>query len=186
MHPATIRSLWFETFPHALPAGYLCRQHAADRWLRIHSLPAAKRYPDNESEQAVVLHRYNTAATVLLGEAAECILFVARFGAQACWRDDDVGWFDGLNLVPVLTHSNGDEVMRFFAVPVHWQAQHFDALLAAVAHDEIRLVLFFNPARRTAFAPYDGGADLFVAAPEALAPLRQRFAAWLSERSDGL
>ncbi|MFD9737583.1 hypothetical protein [Umezawaea sp. NPDC059074] len=31
-----------------------------DRWVRFHSLPESKRYPDTEDEWTIVLDRYNT------------------------------------------------------------------------------------------------------------------------------
>jgi hypothetical protein len=46
--------------------------------------------------------------------------------------------------------------------------------------------LFANLDLCTAFAPYDGGADLFVQSTAHVAGHRNRWARWLSSREDQL
>jgi hypothetical protein len=50
---------WEEHWPDCPPIGYELRCER-DRWVRFHSLPESKRYPDTEDEWAIVLDRYNT------------------------------------------------------------------------------------------------------------------------------
>lgn len=186
MNPASIRRAWSEAFPNSPPAGFLCRRAASERWLRTHSLPNSKRYPDSESEREEVLLRYNVAASEVLGQNTTCFLFVARFGAVPEWSNEPEGPLSGLALLHVMEHGEQDEELQFFTAPVTWKSGEFDGLLLAVADDQVDHVLFFNPERRTAFAPYDGGADLFAQSVEEARKLQVRFASWLSDRPDGL
>ena len=55
---------WDRCFPHCEPIGYHLRAAFADRWVRFHSLPGAKRYPEDDAEFAEVLARHNA----ILGE----------------------------------------------------------------------------------------------------------------------
>ncbi len=63
-----------------------------------------------------------------------------------------------------------------------WRAGVFDAVLRRVAEDESRAV-FVALDSGAVFAPYDGGADVFVSDPERFCA---RFRRWLSPRRDGL
>ncbi|WP_425457790.1 DUF3885 domain-containing protein [Catellatospora sichuanensis] len=36
------------------------RSRSPDRWVRFHSLPGSKRYPENEGEYGTVLNRHHT------------------------------------------------------------------------------------------------------------------------------
>ncbi|MFD6971116.1 hypothetical protein [Streptomyces sp. NPDC059949] len=42
------------------PEAHQFKHAYADRWVRFHSLPESKRYPEDETEYAIVLDRYNT------------------------------------------------------------------------------------------------------------------------------
>ena len=51
-----------------------------DRWLRVHSLPEGKRYPETEGERRLMLSRHNAAADAIVG--TECCVLLGY---------DDVG-----------------------------------------------------------------------------------------------
>ena len=87
MHSPLLAKSWKCTFDGALPAGFLLRQHFPDRWLRVHSLPEAKRYPSCAAEYEEILNRHNTVAAYVLGEGSKCSVFIARFGRNREWSD---------------------------------------------------------------------------------------------------
>ncbi|MGW1610935.1 DUF3885 domain-containing protein [Streptomyces sp. NPDC002285] len=55
-----LSALWQQQFPKVPPIAHELRAAYSDRWVRFHSLPRSKRYPETEEEYAIVLHRYNT------------------------------------------------------------------------------------------------------------------------------
>ncbi|MGW6733237.1 DUF3885 domain-containing protein [Streptomyces sp. NPDC055013] len=55
-----LSALWQRQFPKGPPIAHELRAAYSDRWVRFHSLPDSKRYPESEDEYAIVLHRYNT------------------------------------------------------------------------------------------------------------------------------
>jgi hypothetical protein len=175
---------WRASFGDALPAGFLCRAALADRWLRVHSLSESKRYAETEADQAELLRRQNDAASYVLGEDADCLVLVTRFGERQAWS------FEGLPLngkapVHVLSVGDDDDKLQFFGLPVKWRKGTFNELLLAVADDRTGPVLFANVQRRRIYAPYDGGADLFFPSPETTQLAREHFQDWLSVREDG-
>ncbi|MBW8760629.1 MAG: hypothetical protein JF586_23870 [Burkholderiales bacterium] len=174
---------WHAKFGDALPAGFLCRQPLADRWFRIHSLPASKRYAETGSEYFELLHRQNSVASHVLGENAPCTAFITRFGDCMHWEGDLP-----LSGSPehVLSTWHDDDGLQLFALPVTWRAHSLDDLIIATADWKVGPVLLANLQRGSAYAPYDGGADLFLPKPATAAAVRDRFQAWASRREDGL
>jgi len=186
MHSLAMIDQWKSAFGTALPAGFLFRDSHPELWLRVHSLPASKRYADTSAEHREVLHRYNSVASHLLGEGSQCTLFIARFGDSLCWDKEDNIALNGRIPNHAFGSGAGDDSIQFFSLAVTWSAGFFDDLLVQVASDEFRNILFANLARQTAFAPYDGGADLFFESPQAKQVAREMWGSWRSGRADGL
>jgi len=190
MTPAELLAPWQRAYPNVPPVGFLCRRALPERWVRSHSLAEAKRYPDSPQELAQALERYNATAAHVLGEDRDCLLFVARFGEETRLRDDEGAQLLALRPAHVLGHAldgpHGGDAIQVFAAPVHWRSGAFDPLLAGIAEEGTGSTLFFDPVGGGAFAPYDGGADHFLASPEQAAQMKRRFASWLSARPDGL
>ncbi len=177
---------WASSFGTALPAGFLLRASCPDVWLRIHSLPESKRYPECQTDHQEVLQRYNLAANQVLGEASQCMLFITRFGELSTWNEKDETPLGGKHPKLAFSHGVDDDAIHFFALPVCWRANKFNELLTATANDQTGPILFANLSRKTAFAPYDGGADLFFQSESERNLARTSWSSWLSKRPDGL
>jgi len=191
MTSTEIATMWKRTFGDFAPLGYVCRHELRERWLRIHSLPASKRYPDTETEYGELLRRHNEVATIVLGEGEECALFVTTFGEQcASLAERGLPVIDHATFVDVpelATEQRGERISANVAVAwVSWKRTHFDFLIRSVADESAGGVLFANFRRHTAYAPYDGGADVFVDTPEQVALKKKQWSGWLSPRKDGL
>ncbi|MBX9899298.1 MAG: hypothetical protein K2Y28_00815 [Burkholderiaceae bacterium] len=192
----TIAEAWHSSFGPAMPVGYLCRTTLPDRWMRIHSLPGSKRYPDSEAERDEVLRRQNDVACYVLGEGSECILFITQYGESRYWpdyyleRSRYTAEFLELNrFAPEYVQSydkglNGP--LQIFATHQRWHAGAFDSLILMCADGTGGPYLFANIDRRSAFAPYDGGADLFFSTSDAVVEARRTFSDWLSAIESGL
>ncbi len=177
---------WKNAFNGALPAGFLLRQHFPDRWLRIHSLPEARRYPSCATEYEELLNRHNTVAGYVLGEGSKCSLFIARFGENREWSDTTLLPLVGDIPSHAIESEDPDEPIQFYGLQVTWSRSAFDKLICAAADDQTGPILFANTASQTIYAPYDGGADLFFSSPSAAQVAKSKFRSWLSRREDGL
>lgn len=191
MDASTIATRWRDSFGAFEPVGYVCRDRLRSRWLRIHSLPHSKRYPDTESEYEELLRRHNEAATTLLGTGEECVLFVASFlDAPGISDRTELSSLAGTAFVDVPDLSTAGETddmtISFEAAVVSWKPDRFNDLIRAVADERAGPVLFANLGRHTAYAPYDGGADLFCDSQEAVVKMKVAWQDWLSARVDGL
>ncbi len=179
-----IISEWKCAFGSVLPAGFLCRSALAERWMRIHSLPESKRYPESVRDYSEMLDRQNSVAEYTLGKRSECLLFFTRFGEERELTSDELPF---LNAAPEHVMSlNGDDEYHFFALYVTWQREKFNELIVACANDQTGPILFANVATRRIYAPYAGGADLFFPGRSDVEAARSCFSNWLSKRVDGL
>ncbi|MFJ9372236.1 hypothetical protein [Streptomyces sp. NPDC101455] len=55
-----LAALWRERWLSGPPVAHTFRSTYADRWVRFHSLPGSKRYPEYEDGYAIVRHRHNS------------------------------------------------------------------------------------------------------------------------------
>jgi hypothetical protein len=188
-----LRSTWHRWFPATPPVGFLLREAVPERWIRIHSLPRGKRYPDSGFDHAEIQRRHAAVAEVLLG-TDESIFFVSHSCTGRFSRN--VGRHAGFTTTELprlwaLEASWHDQEHGAFAEPMcisgcraTWDSVRFARFIAAVADDRMRGVIL-NARTGAVYAPYDGGADLFC--PSALPPqvLRERFAAWIPDHLEG-
>lgn len=196
MSAPTIAEIWHSAFGAAPPVGYLCRTTLPDRWMRIHSLPESKRYPETKVERDEVLRRQNAAACYALGEGSECILFITQYGESRHWPDYYVEGsryaaeflaLDRFAPEYVQSYERGqDGPLQFFASRQRWNTGAFDELILMCADGTAGPYLFANIDKRNAYAPYDGGADLFFSASDAVVEARREFSDWLSTIESGL
>lgn len=176
-----IQALWRSFYAEKSPLAFLLREQMPERWLRVHSLPRSKRYAHNQDEAREVLRRYNCVASEVLDEAAPCALFFPGYARRVV-----PAVFDPLDRQ--FFYRFRTEILRLamFTAQTRWQSHKFEALLCRVADDEVRFVLWMNLGSGEIFAPYDGGADLFLSSTERRDALRARYAPWLSAHPEGL
>ncbi|MFH0522030.1 hypothetical protein ACHBTE_33290 [Streptomyces sp. M41] len=166
----------------------------ADRWVRFHSLPGSKRYPESADEYGIVLERYNTVLDELFTGLEVFVVTMdwsytptgpAGHGTpRQELHPDSVLWW---------TESNQDDTdpefhthTRLYADRRQWRHGCVDNLLRAVADEALVEVFITDTELRRVHHPYDGGADVIAATPDERDALRDRHAAWLSGHPAGL
>lgn len=160
------------------------RPAVPDRWVRVHSLTDSKRYPDSRREMADLLGRHNALGAEILGTEAQAILFLFAFLKES----EDIArafakfsWANAVNFGgdPPLVHSDAGPRIVVAGSRVLWYPGAWDSLLRDVAKHKVNAAVLLNPKSGEIYAPYDGGADLFLNSPERAADLRRRWASWL-------
>ncbi len=178
-----------------LPAvGHVLRHGLSKRWLRVHSLPESKRYAETDAEYVELLRRHNEVALDLLGQDETAFLYLHHWGTAADFSAaySRFPWATALESYETTTavRSRPDlapaEDPCIAGFSIRWSPHAWDGMLRDVADDRVPSVVLVNPKTGEAYAPYDGGADLFLAHSGRIATLATRWSAWLSKRPDGL
>jgi len=186
---------WQEKFPHCEPVSHLLRTAFRDRWVRFHSLPESKRWPENEDEYEILLHRHNTILSELLGTERSVVLLTTGYSKtpQPIRMYPELDAIDP-NATPwrtVALHAlerdfSNPNYWHVFASEWEWRAELFNLLIRLVADDAVANVMIVHPGCRWLLHPYDGGMDVIAESPTVREQLRAAHTDWLSSRADGL
>ena len=180
---------WQIRFPDCELVAHRLRVVFRPRWVRFHSLPESKRYPEDEREYGTVLERHNCILGELLGPARRVVLLTTGYSDTPAvvpsqpelraldpeaqlWRSIPMPDFDGY--------------WHVFASEWEWRPGLFDPIVRLVADDVARDVIVVAPDCRWVLHPYDGGMDVILESPAARDHLKALHRDWLSSRSDGL
>lgn len=161
------------------PLGFCLRTDHPERWLRLHSLPGAKRSAETEAEHEEVRRRARAAASEVLPTGEP--LWLVEVGEEPLLTSSR-----HFERVGPFVHALLDEPAFVRVARGSWPHEDFVELVDAVARDQRRCAWF---AQRTGevFAPYEGGVDLLLESPRRVAALRRVFPRdWFSPRPDGL
>jgi hypothetical protein len=165
-----------------------------DRWVRFHSLPGSKRYPDHDAEYDIVFDRHNTVLDELfLGQEVRIV--------TADWSDasepralsaQHTRWNPGARYWTSVC-TDEDESDPDFIAYIHlyvsrgpWRSGLVDDLLRAVADDATGYVMITSLLFDRVHHPYDGGADVLLPTTSERDALKRRHADWLSAHPLGL
>ena len=182
---------WEEQFPGFDPVGYRLRDEFPDRWVRFHTLPGSKRYPDDEADYEVLLARFNDVLGELVGSLGTVVLLVTHCSVDHEPDAPEVASPDAIHWRTVAMHRVDPDV---FAEPAYWhvyalehalQGGDFDTLVRRIAIDDATNVMVVSADCSWIVHPYAGGLDVVtdVATRDII---RTKFSDWLSARPDGL
>ncbi|WP_326618818.1 hypothetical protein OG863_15860 [Streptomyces decoyicus] len=190
---AHLSTLWQRQRPMGPPLAHELRAAYSDRWVRFHSLPGSKRYPETEDEYTVVLDRNNTVLEELFAGTDVYVLTTAwssePTGPQRPTRRREVH----PDSSPWMTITNDADPDPEFHTYTHlyadrrpWQRGSIDEILREVAHDALSGVIITDSELQRIHHPYDGGADVILTTPDERDEVRNRHTDWLSQHPTGL
>jgi hypothetical protein len=197
MTKAEFDTRWREMFPEAQLTPHELRTTYPERWFRIHSLPEAKRYPEDEAEWESLLARQNETITEMIGHGEPFVLVAGdNYWEGLCdlHSTDSLDAYqpyaftrlDPIELIRIdpSYYDPGDYYRPAFAEAV-WIPRRHDLLLRELAMDEARAI-FVSFGRNRIVAPYDGGLDLILPDTATRDAYRQRFREYLPPNPYGL
>lgn len=186
-----LRDLWAVRWPECPPIADELKSVYRDRWVRFHSLPESKRYPESADEWAIVLDRYNTILDELF-TGTEVYVITPEWSGESQpgpRPDDHVRWHpEARHWQTIRTDSDDPEYVTYTHLYVSrnpWKRGDLDDLLRAVADDVTYGVLIADVALERIHHPYDGGADVILTTSEERDLLRTKYSQWLSNHPLG-
>lgn len=186
---------WHERFPNCEPVSHWMRTAFRDRWVRFHSLPESKRYPEDESEYQIALQRHNCILWELLEGERDVVLLTTGYSEtpEPVRSYDELSTLDP-NAKPWQTIAKHNVSSDFadptywhvFASALEWESSLFNPLIRLVADDVVANVMVVHPECRWLLHPYDGGMDVIAETPAAKGRLRAAHKDWLSALASGM
>ncbi|MFF3324557.1 hypothetical protein [Streptomyces sp. NPDC002889] len=192
--PELLAGLWQERRPSGPPLAHTFRGMYADRWVRFHSLPDSKRYPESDAEYAIVLDRYNTILDKLFAGTDVFVVTTdwsnTPTGPAGCPTPRQTLHPEGIRWWTESEEDDPDPDLhhhtRLYADRRPWERGCVDELLRAVADEELFDVFFTDTELRHIHHPYDGGADVILTTSAERDRLRGQHTDWLSSHPAGL
>jgi hypothetical protein len=186
---------WHRSFPDCEPVAHQLRVAFRERWVRFHSLPESKRYPENAAEYATILERHNR----ILGELVQNGQAVALLTTGYSDTPEPIRTYAALvKLDPqalpwrtVAMHEVDEDFgnpsyWHIFVSQQTWKPGNFDALVRLIADDVLANVMMVALDCRWLVHPYDGGMDVILESRTARDKLSATYPQWLSARADGM
>ena len=189
---------WAAEYPDCPPVAFTLKWNYPERWVRFHSLPDSRRYPENEAELQTVLQRHNKILDVLTRGPEPLVLVTVAYSSteQPTDRDEALQTIDpGAQHWRVVSTLEDDEPQdepgdgdfwHLFASERVWRVGVFDDLLRLVAKDQVANVMLISTDRRFVYHPYDGGADVLLPTQADRDALKAAYSGWLSEHPRGM
>ncbi|MGI5186248.1 DUF3885 domain-containing protein [Dactylosporangium sp. CA-152071] len=188
--PHLVTEAWSRRWPECRPIAHELTFAYNNRWVRFHSLPGSKRYPDTESEYAVVLHRHNTVLDEL--DIPGPLLVITADWTDVAGTSFDLRRArarlaaDGVHWQTILEDPEHPAYTQLYISTRPWKTGIVDDILRAVADDELGGVILAPADLRWLYHPYDGGADVILQTPAERDTLEERHRTWLSTDPSGL
>ena len=182
---------WNEQFGKFRPEAHQLKHQFRDRWVRFHTLPDSKRYPESELEYQEIFRRHNlllrsvtdlNPILVVVPEYSENreasqpeINLQALFSMTSPW-------------VTLKQHEDDDPMENYWhlhVAKVAYSGAELNGLFRLVANDEVGNILILCITKNVLYHPYDGGADVILPSSEKRDIVKEKYKEWLSSHPEG-
>jgi len=190
---------WYQKFEKLPLVSNTFKDLSPQNFVRIHSLPKSKQYPENAIDKLELLKRQNSLISDFIGDGNSYYLVAADFtsdlnsGIKEFLLERYKNYFDisnfelffDINLakeLPEYYESNidGSSPAICFAVSEKvWNKNSIDQLLMAVAEDIFDNLLIISKEKNIVLAPYDGGVDMILENKKSVQNALQKYQDWL-------
>lgn len=199
MNKNTFLEKWHQKFEKLPLVSHTFKDLAQENFVRIHSLPESKQYPENIVDIEELLKRQNLLISDLIGDNNDYYLVVADFVGNLKKTQKkllvekysnylDIASFElffEVDLVQALPeyyelNIDGSSLGLTLAVAEKkWEKNSIDQLLIAVAEDIFDNLLIISKEKKIILAPYDGGIDVVLENKKSVKNFLEKYQDWL-------
>lgn len=182
---------WEREFNNFTPEAHNLKHKFKDRWVRFHSLPESKRYPENELEYLEVFRRHNAVLQEIIGKGKVLVVLPEYSESKEPTKPEPelIAFFPTTEpWCSLVQHEEGDDYELYWhlhASEVEFTGSELNGLFRLVANDEAGNIMIINTCKGVVFHPYDGGADIVLASTKQRDLLKEKYHEWLSSHSEG-
>lgn len=180
-----LTNFWESEFNSFAPVAHNLKDEFKDRWVRFHSLPESKRYPEREQEYLEVFYRHNTVLTELCGTDKVLVVLTEFSESEVPSKPNELlaDLFNNYELWCSIKYSAEAEVefyWHLYVCEVTFTGSELNDLFRLVANDEVSNIMVIIPSKKVVFHPYDGGADIILESATKRDLLKENHTEWLS------
>ncbi len=183
-----LTKFWESEFEDFVPEAHNFKHEYPDRWVRFHSLPKSKRYPESDEEYLEVFRRHNVVLQDLLAEQRQVLVVLPEYSESSSPTKLDsqlAGLFPASEFWCSFKSYDDDVYWHLHISEITFTGRELDHLFRLVADDDVRNIMMISPAKKMVFHPYDGGADVVLATTKQRDRLKDKYHHWLSDHPDG-
>lgn len=187
-----LAKFWSRNFDNFAPEARNLKHEYKSRWVRFHSLPESKRYPENEDEYFEVLRRHNFVLQELCGNGSTVLVVLPEYSEKRVPSQPEpelLKLFSASEPWCTLEqHEDDDDYESYWHLhvsEVEYTGSELNSLFRMVANDEVGNIMIICPSKAIVFHPYDGGADIVLASVEERDHLKEQYCEWLSSYPEG-
>lgn len=190
-----LTDFWRTSFNDVPPISDELKHLFQSRWVRFHSLPESKRYPDCESEYQEILFRHHHLIENVCDSPSDLIVVFQEYSDQQNFEQFPDSLIDFFPLLQhwktVLNEKLLSDEENFYS---HFYVQKIDYflnkqkisnLLRQIADAEMYSVMLIDLNSKVVFHPYDGGIDIIVETEQERNQLKAQYSHWLSKHPEG-
>lgn len=187
-----LTNFWNSEFDDFAPEAHNLKHEYRDRWVRFHSLPESKRYPENEDEYLEVFRRYNSVLQELYGNGSKVLVVLPEYSEERVPTNPEPALLMLFSVCEpwcsIAQHEDDDDYESYWhlhVTEVELNGSKLDNLFRMVANDEAGNIMIICPRKGIVFHPYDGGADIVLPTTEKREQLKVKYHQWLSSHPEG-
>ncbi len=188
-----LTKFWNSEFDNFAPEAHNLKHEYKSRWVRFHSLPESKRYPENEDEYLEVLRRHNIVLQELCGNGIKVFVVLPEYSEERVPSQPELELLKPFpSSEPWCTlaqHEDGHDYEFYWHLhvsEVKFTGSELNNLFRMVANDEVGNIMIICPSKGVVFHPYDGGADVVLASADQRDHLKEQCREWLSSHPEGI
>ena len=186
-------AVWATICDHP-PVGHMLKEYAPRRWVRFHSLPEGRRYPETTDDYDELLYRADVLVGQLCQPGDDLMLVTGLYGrrgapppepssAQQLVQPDAQYW-----CTVEATRTVDDDALWPLHLWVGWRSygpRALDPVVRLVADDELAAVIVVAPDRLVAVHPDHTGVDMLFPTAEERDAMGGTYAEWTSPPRGG-
>ncbi|MCP4180267.1 MAG: hypothetical protein GY756_21095 [bacterium] len=183
----SVETDWKSISPKIPPVAYLLKHIYPEKWIRIHSLPNSKRYPECKSEIATMNHRNISLIKYLSGKHDKLYIFGSKYPKNDLARKS----FKYLKRLtkklslfnfPPVTECDGYEIPKLEIYSGLFHTSKLKKLLKYTSVELLSNITIANFDSNFLYHPYDGGFDLIINDNEIIGDIKLKFGDWLPDQ----
>jgi len=190
-----LETYWTNKLDGVLPLAHDLRKQFSERWVRFHTLPDSKRYPDTGSEYDIILDRHNTIFADIFAANAGLTLVstyysdattLTKNNAKLSERDPHSTLWKSIAYEDLGDDGFNEVNWHLYRSSWTWRKGVFDEILRLVVDEETDNLMIVDTKTSCLLHPYDGGLDIIASSKGERDRLRGLHTDWLSTHKSGL